>query len=74
MAINLSLNLRKIMSKDKIIDKVKKLLALSESSNPNEAFLAAKRARRLMDQHSLTKKDIESAGGSGKIILTMPAE
>jgi hypothetical protein len=52
------------MSQEKVIAKVKKLLALSESSNPNEALLAAKRARRLMDQHSLTKEDIESAGGS----------
>lgn len=48
----------------KIIDKIKKLLALSESSNPNEAFLAAKRARNLMDKHSITKAEIESAGSS----------
>ncbi|MGL1259875.1 DUF2786 domain-containing protein [Vibrio parahaemolyticus] len=51
------------MSKDnkKIIDKVRKLLALAESSNPNEALLAAKRARRLMDDHSITKEEIENA-------------
>ncbi len=46
----------------KIIEKIKKLLALSESSNPNEALLAAKRARSLMDKHSITKADIERAG------------
>lgn len=46
---------------NKIIDKVRKLLALAESSNPNEALLAAKRARRIMDEHSITKEEIESA-------------
>ncbi|EKO3611984.1 DUF2786 domain-containing protein [Vibrio metschnikovii] len=46
----------------KVIDKIKKLLSLAESSNPNEALLAAKRARRLMDQHSISKQDIENAG------------
>ncbi|MFZ3461426.1 DUF2786 domain-containing protein [Vibrio harveyi] len=48
----------------RIIDKIKKLLSLAESSNPNEAFLAAKRARHLMDQHSITKSDIESASAN----------
>lgn len=50
-------------SNAKIIDKVKKLLSLAESSNANEAFLAAKRARKLMDLHSISKSDIENASG-----------
>lgn len=51
-----------MIDNSKVIEKIKKLLSLAESSNPNEAFLAAKRARKLMDQHSITKADIERAG------------
>lgn len=52
------------MDKSKIIDKVRKLLALSDSSNENEAFLAAKRARALMDKHELSKNEISNAESS----------
>ncbi|MDN3661150.1 DUF2786 domain-containing protein [Vibrio agarivorans] len=47
---------------DKIVEKIQKLLALAESNNPHEAFQAAKRARNLMDKHSISKEDIEQAG------------
>jgi len=60
------------MKNAKVIEKVKKLLSLAESSNANEAFLAAKRARKLMDQHSITKSDIENA--SGKEFLETKSE
>jgi len=37
-----------------IIDKVRKLLKLSESSNANEAALAAAKAQQLIDEHNLS--------------------
>lgn len=47
------------MSKiDSIIDKVQKLLALSKSSNANEAACAAAAANRLIDQYRLSEADI----------------
>lgn len=40
------------MEKDKIITRVKKLMAMAaDGSSPNEAMIAAERARKLMDQH-----------------------
>ena len=49
---------------DKVIQKVQKLLAMAEdTSSPNEALLAANRARKLMDKHQLSKDDIERATG-----------
>lgn len=44
----------------KLIDKIKKLLALAESSNENEAQLAMLKAQELIVKHKLTMKDIES--------------
>lgn len=49
---------------DKVIDKIKKLLAMAaDTSSPNEALIAAKRARSLMDKYQLTKLDIEKQTG-----------
>ena len=45
------------MSKE-AISKVKKLLALSKSSNPNEAALALERARELMDKYEISSSDL----------------
>lgn len=47
-----------------IIEKVQKLLALSKSSNINEAAAAAAAANRLIDQHCLSEMDLESSGAS----------
>lgn len=44
-----------------IIDKVQKLLALSQSSNANEASAAAAAANRLIDQYRLSEVDISSS-------------
>ena len=44
--------------KDKILDKVKKLLALAESDNENEAAAAAGAAQRLLLEHNLTISDV----------------
>lgn len=46
---------------DKIVDKVRKLLRLSESSNPHEAALAASRAQDLIDQHRLQRALLDSS-------------
>lgn len=45
----------------KIIEKISKLLALSESSNPNEAALALARAQKLMQEHSISANDLSFA-------------
>ena len=45
-----------------ILTKIKKLLALSTSSNPNEAALAAAKAQELLMQHNLTMSQIETHG------------
>lgn len=44
---------------EKIIDRVKKLLALSNSSNEHEAQLAAQRAADLLSKHNMTLTDVE---------------
>lgn len=41
-----------------ILDKVKKLLALSSSPNPNEAAAALSKARALMDEHAISYDDL----------------
>jgi hypothetical protein len=45
-----------------VIDKVKKLLALSKSTNPHEAATAAARAAELMFEHKLEAADLELSG------------
>ena len=44
--------------RDKMLNKVKKLLALAGSSNLNEAAAAAEAAQRLMFQYKITRADI----------------
>lgn len=45
--------------KQKVIDKIKKVLALaSDNPNENEAALAAERAQAMLAQHNLTMEDI----------------
>ncbi|MEA4838055.1 MAG: DUF2786 domain-containing protein, partial [Rhodospirillaceae bacterium] len=46
---------------DAIIAKIKKLLALSKSSNEHEAALALAKAKELMEAHSLTDAIIRTA-------------
>ncbi|NTV12487.1 MAG: DUF2786 domain-containing protein [Desulfobulbaceae bacterium] len=43
-----------------LLEKVRKLLALSESANEHEALLAMRKARELIDQHGLTTADSAS--------------
>ncbi len=43
---------------EKILDKLKKLLALSKSDNPHEAAVALQRAQKLMSAYGITQHDI----------------
>ena len=49
------------METSPIIEKIKKLLALANSSNEHEAALAAGHAQRLLSEHNLAMTDIESS-------------
>lgn len=49
------------MENSPIIEKIKKLLALANSSNEHEAALAAGHAQRLLSEHNLAMTDIEAA-------------
>ena len=42
----------------RIMDKIAKLLALAQSSNPNEAAIALSRAQKLMEEHKVTQRDV----------------
>ena len=59
--------------RDKILDRVKKLLALSTSSNVNEAATAAAAAQRLMLEHRLTEADVSDTQEGQMFELSMGA-
>lgn len=48
------------MTPSPVIEKIKKLLALANSSNEHEAALAAGHAQRLLSEHNLAMADIET--------------
>ena len=52
------------MDKNKAIDKIKKCLALGNSSNANEAAAALRQAQKIMAAHGLTEDDIEGTNYS----------
>ena len=45
----------------RILDKIKKCLALSKSANENEAATALRQAQKLMEAHSISELDVLSA-------------
>lgn len=47
------------MNQEKILEKIKKCLALSRSANEHEAALALKQAQALMQQHGLTADEVD---------------
>ncbi len=47
------------MNNDRIIQKIKKCLALSKSSNEHEAAAALRQARLLMDKHRIVVTDVD---------------
>lgn len=46
------------MSEEKIVDKIRKLLALSKSDNPNEAAIALQKATALMEEYQIKNIDL----------------
>ena len=56
------------MTKEELIVKIKKLQAMSESSNPNEAAMALSRIQKLMETYSLEASDLDE-GSIGEICL-----
>lgn len=55
------------MSRENIIDKVRKLRALSNSSNLNEAASAARMAEKLIQEHCLAEAELEVIEGSHEV-------
>ena len=61
--------------KTRIIDKIRKLLALANSGNEHEAALAASHAQRLLSEHNLAMADIEpdfNPQSADKVETTIP--
>lgn len=54
------------MKHEKLLSKIKKLLALSKSSNPHEAAKALEMAQKLMAEHRIDQIDVEIMESSGK--------
>ena len=50
---------------EKVVDKIKKLLALATSSNENEAQLAAERANELLVKYNLSMQEVRQKVGEG---------
>jgi hypothetical protein len=50
-----------------LIEKVRKLLALAESPNENEAALAAEKAQELMLRHGIDMAQVAAASGKSTI-------
>jgi len=55
------------LDKEKIVDKIRKLLALSESSNEHEALLAMENANKFLMKYNLTMSDISEVDINGMI-------
>lgn len=56
------------MSLAQISDKIRKLLSLTKSSNPNEAANAASVAQKLMQEHKLSEQDVSDLTDDGNNI------
>lgn len=59
------------MSDEKVLDRIKKCLALAESRNPNEAATAIKMAQRLMNKHNLEHFDVMVKRKTSSVKLNM---
>lgn len=62
------------MSREKIIDKIRKLLALSASPNENEAALAAEKAQAMLAEYNLHISEVEAFGGQKLDKFVMDSE
>lgn len=52
------------MADDKILDKIKKCLALANSANEHEAAAALRQAQKLMEAHGVTDQDVLASQAS----------
>jgi|GEM_PF-5886378 len=62
------------MTKEDVIEKVRKLLRLSESSNENEATLAAAKAKELLTRYNLNNIDIDEDSGKVNFVREFSIE
>lgn len=63
------------MTKAKLLDRIRKLLALTASPNANEAAVAAAKAKKLMEEHGLGEQEVMDSETTGKIFeMSMGAE
>lgn len=58
------------MDKDTALEKIKKLLSLAKSDNPNEAEAALRQARKLMDLHQLDTSDVHASEAHEECLST----
>jgi hypothetical protein len=58
------------MNKSEVIDKIRKLLALSESPNENEAALAAEKAREMLSRYNLGMADLSIGEIKSRLEIT----
>ena len=56
-----------------ILERIKKFLALSQSSNPAEAAIALSRAQKLMQEHSISIEDVNLSSVTEIELLALPA-
>ena len=55
-----------------ILERIKKFLALSQSSNPAEAAIALSRAQKLMQEHSISIEDVNLSSVTEIELLALP--
>ena len=59
------------MSDQFLLERIKKLMALSQSSNPNEAAIALARAQKLMKENEISSEDLELSSFAEERIPTV---
>jgi hypothetical protein len=59
---------------DTLVEKVRKLLALADSPNENEAALAAEKAQELMLRHGISMAQVAQASGKDKVLSVDEAQ
>jgi hypothetical protein len=61
---------REEQARKKMLDKLRKLFALSKSSEPHEAAAAIRQAQKMMEQHSITEDEIEGLVINTELVIT----
>lgn len=58
------------MDREKVLDKIKKCMALSSSPNEHEAAAALRQAQKLMERHGVTDSELGAIGYAVEKVLT----